>query len=155
MKRGLYPGTAEAIEKFGEGFLVKHTVTLRTDAVGTQTLFNVTGEVEVIVIGYIDTTVTSDGALTLEVGVSGATDGLIAQTAVGDLTEGKIWVDASPSVLKAKPSWKNIANGGMSDEKQKERDMLFWLNNLREGKVNIEIEGEAPILLKKNEGKRN
>jgi len=111
MKRGLYPGTAEAIEKFGEGFLVKHTVTLRTDAVGTQTLFNVTGEVEVIVIGYIDTTVTSGGALTLEVGVLGATDGLIAQTAVGDLTEGKIWVDASPSVLKAKPSWKIIANG--------------------------------------------
>ena len=110
MEKGLYSGTAKEIEKFGEGHLAKHIVTLRTDATGTQTLFNVTGEVEVVVIGYIDVTVTSGNALTLEVGVTGATAGLIAQTAVGNLTLDKIWVDAIPSVLESKPSWKIIAN---------------------------------------------
>ena len=77
----------------------------------TETLFTVTGEVEVILIGYIDTAVTSAGALTLEVGVAGATAGLIAQTAVAALLINLLWMNATPAVLVTKPSAQIIANG--------------------------------------------
>ena len=77
----------------------------------TETLFTVTGEVEVIIIGYIATAVTSGGALTLEVGVAGATAGLIAQTAVGALLIDLLWVNATPAVLVSKPAISIIANG--------------------------------------------
>lgn len=88
------------------------TITLGTGAVPvTETLFTVTGEVECYVVGYVDTTVTSGGALTLEVGISGATAGLIASTAVGNLSQDKLWIDATPAVLVSQPSTKIIANG--------------------------------------------
>ena len=87
------------------------SITLSLAAVPvTENLFTVTGEVEVIVIGYIDTAVTSGGALTLEVGISGNTSGLIAQTAVGNLLIDRLWVDATPATLVTKPSAKIIAN---------------------------------------------
>lgn len=47
--------------------------------------------------------------------------------------------------------WKNIAYGGMSDTKQKEADMEFWMTQLKEGNIPVRIGGEAPIILKKNE----
>ena len=87
------------------------TITLGTGAVPvTETLFTVTGEVEAYIVGYIDAAVTSGGALTLEVGITGATAGLIAQTAVGNLLIDLLWVDATPAVLVSKPSEKIIAN---------------------------------------------
>lgn len=92
--------------------LATKQITLSTAAVPvTETLFTVTGEVEVLVIGYIDVAVTSGGALTLEVGVAGATAGLIAQTALGNLLIDLLWVDATPAVIITKPSNKVIANG--------------------------------------------
>ena len=91
---------------------VTKTITLGTGAVPvTETLFTVTGEVEVYVVGYIDTAVTSGGALTLEVGIPGATAGLIAQTVVGNLLIDLLWIDATPAVLISMPSEKIIANG--------------------------------------------
>lgn len=87
-------------------------ITLSTAAVPvTETLFTVTGEVELYVIGYIDTAVTSVGALTLEVGTSGNTAGLIAQTVVGALLIDLLWMDATPATLVSKPSEKIVANG--------------------------------------------
>jgi len=87
------------------------SITLSLAAVPvTENLFTVTGEVEVIVIGYIDTAVTSGGALTLEVGIAGDTAGLIVQTAVGALLIDKLWVDNSPGTLESVPSAKLIAN---------------------------------------------
>lgn len=77
----------------------------------TEPLFTVTGEVELIVIGYIDTAPTSAGALTLEVGVAGATAGLVAQTGLAALLIDLLWIDATPAVLVAKPSHKVVANG--------------------------------------------
>jgi len=92
--------------------LIRKQITLSLAAVPvTETLFTVTGEVEVIVMGYIDTAVTSGGALTLEVGVAGATAGLIAQTAVAALAIDLLWVDATPAVLVVKPATQVIANG--------------------------------------------
>lgn len=91
---------------------VTKTITLGTGAVPvTEALFTVTGEVEVYVVGYIDTAVTSGGALTLEVGISGTTAGLIAQTTVGNLLIDLLWIDATPATLISKPSEKVIANG--------------------------------------------
>ena len=87
------------------------TITLSTAAVPvTETLFTVTGEVECYVVGYIDTAVTGAG-LTLEVGIAGATAGIIAQTAVGSLLIDLLWMDATPATLVSKPSEKIIANG--------------------------------------------
>lgn len=102
--------TLANIKGSGTGYLVKKTITLSGAAVPvTETLFTVTGEVEVIVIGYIDTAVTGVG-LTLEVGVTGDPVGLIAQTAVGNLLIDLLWVDATPAVIVTKPGWKTIAN---------------------------------------------
>ena len=87
------------------------SITLGLGAVPvTENLFTVTGEVEVIVIGYIDVAVTSGGALTLEVGIAGDTAGLIGQTAVAALLIDKLWVDNSPGILEAMPAAKLIAN---------------------------------------------
>ena len=91
--------------------LASKSITLSLAAVPvTETLFTVTGEVEVIVIGYIDVAVTGVN-LTLEVGVATATAGLIALTAVGALLIDLLWVDAAPAVLVAKPATNVIANG--------------------------------------------
>lgn len=105
---------ARSIEDLSDKLLRKVTksITLSTAAVPvTETLFTVTGEVELYVVGNIDTAVTSGGALTLEVGIPGATAGLIAQTAVGNLLIDLLWVDTTPAVLISKPSEKIIANG--------------------------------------------
>jgi len=100
------------IKQFGAGNLAIKTIVLSLAAVPvTETLFTVTGEVEVIVIGYIDVAVTSGGALTLECGIAGATAGLIAQTAVAALAIDLLWIDATPAVLVSKPATKIIANG--------------------------------------------
>lgn len=77
----------------------------------TETLFTVTGEVEVIVVGYVDVQPTAVGALTLEVGVAGDTAGIIAQTGKAALLIDLLWMDATPAVLVAKPAAFLIANG--------------------------------------------
>ena len=105
---------ARALEGLNNTLLQKvaKTIILSTAAVPvTETLFTVTGEVEAYIVGYINIAVTSGGALTLEVGVSGSTAGLIAQTAVGNLLIDRLWVDATPGALVSKPSEKIIANG--------------------------------------------
>lgn len=77
----------------------------------TQILFYVTGEVECYLVGYIDTGVTSGGALTLEAGNSSDNSGLIATTAKGNLAVGNIWVDATAGRLRPKPQEVVISNG--------------------------------------------
>ena len=99
----------DMVKQYGVGSVV--TKTLATGAAGAATLFTVTGEVEVVVAGYIDAAVTSAGALTLEVGVAGATAGLIAQTGKAALLIDLVWVNATPAVLVAKPVVYVIANG--------------------------------------------
>ncbi len=62
-----------------------------------------------------------------------------------------IWQEYRNQTLTAR-EWKNIANGGMSDVKQKEADMEEWMNAIREGKAPIKFIGiPSPILLKKDE----
>lgn len=94
------------------GELIHKTITLGLGAVPvTEPLFTVTSEVEVIVVGYIDIAPTAVGALTLEVGVAGATAGIIAQTGKAALLIDLLWMDATPATLIARPTAFLIANG--------------------------------------------
>jgi len=61
------------------------------------TLFTVTGEVLLVVFGSCDTNLAGDSA-TIEVGFSGNTAALIAQTTATDIDDGDVWLDATPGV---------------------------------------------------------
>lgn len=61
------------------------------------TLFTVTGDVLVRIFGVCTTLLTGDTA-TLEVGVTGNTASLIAQTTATDIDANEIWSDSTPSV---------------------------------------------------------
>lgn len=77
------------------------------------TLFTITGDVIVKVIGICVTTLTG-AAATLEVGVVGNTAGLIAQTTGTDIDANEIWHDATPDneiELSSVLLEKIIANG--------------------------------------------
>ena len=94
------------------GNLISKIITLDLGAVPvTETLFTVTGEVEVAVCGYIDIQPTAVGALTLEVGVAGDTAGIIAQTGKAVMLIDLLWMDAAPAVLITQPAVFVISNG--------------------------------------------
>lgn len=68
------------------------------------TLFTVTGDVMLSIFAVCNTSLTGDTA-TIEVGVTGNTAALIAQTTATDIDDGDIWVDATPGVgVEALPS---------------------------------------------------
>ena len=69
-----------------------------TGAASAHTVFTVTGNCLVQVFGICDSDLTSGGAATIELGVSGNTAALIAQTTATGLDDGELWVDASPAV---------------------------------------------------------
>lgn len=88
------------------------TITLGTGATPvTESLFWVTGEIECYVLGFVDTTVLSGGALTISVGVSGAVDSLIPTTPKGNLLSGRVWVDATAASCRPSPAVHTISNG--------------------------------------------
>ena len=91
-----------------EAYLLESTWTFvagTTGATGAHTVFTVTGNCLVNVFAVCDSDLTSGGAATLEVGVTGNTAGLIAQTTATGIDDGDIWVDASPAVgVEALPS---------------------------------------------------
>ena len=67
----------------------------------TITLFTVTGYVIVLVFGVCSESLV--GATTLEIGVTGATAGLVAQTTATNIDSGMVWIDASPDETQALP----------------------------------------------------
>lgn len=76
------------------------TTDARGDSGGTQasyTLFNVTGDVLVRIYG-VCTTLLASTTGTLEVGVTGNTAALIAQTTATDIDANEIWNDSTPVV---------------------------------------------------------
>lgn len=64
---------------------------------GAKTLFTVTGDVELEIFGICKDAFTSGGAATIEVGVSGNTAALIAQSTATELIANEIWHDNSPT----------------------------------------------------------
>lgn len=84
-----------------EAFVAESTwtfVTATTGATGAHTVFTVTGNVLVTVFGICDTDLASAGGGSVEMGVTGNTAGLIAQTTATTIDNGDIWVDASAAV---------------------------------------------------------
>ncbi len=64
-------------------------------AIGSVALFTVTGTVIARVIAVCSTNL-AGASSTVEVGVTGGTDALIATTTATDIDSGEIWHDASP-----------------------------------------------------------
>ena len=88
-----------------------------TGAIGPYTIFTVTGDVLLQVFGICDIALTSGGAATIELGVSGDTAGFIAQTTATLLIANEVWTDATPTLTKeildpaAVPRTWIVANG--------------------------------------------
>lgn len=85
-------------------------------AQGAFTIFTVTGDVMVQVFGVCQTALTSGGAATCELGITGNTAALIAQTAFDDIDQYETWQDAGPeanpgNVDAAMADYFVIANG--------------------------------------------
>ena len=59
------------------------------------------------------------------------------------------WQEYGKQIL-AEREWINIADGGISDAKQKEQDVNSWLEDASNGKVTFS-DTNSPVLLKKNE----
>ncbi len=81
-----------------EAFLLESTWTFVAATTGAQsahTLFTVTDNCLVSVFGVCDTTLNDAGTPTIEVGVTGNTAVLIAQSVAKSLADGEIWVDAT------------------------------------------------------------
>jgi hypothetical protein len=69
-----------------------------TGAQAAYTVFTVTGEVLIhALFGVCKASLTSGGAATIELGVSGNTAVFVAQTTATDLITNEIWIDASPT----------------------------------------------------------
>lgn len=81
-----------------------------TGAVGASDLFTVTGIVAVRIFGVCGTDLTSGGAATMEVGITGNTASLIAQTTATGIDAGEIWIDNAPATVELLPSF-SILNG--------------------------------------------
>lgn len=76
---------------------------LTTGATGATTLFTVTGVVAVRIFGVVSgTDVTGTG--TIEVGISGNTAALLAQTTGTTLDVGEFWIDTAPATIEALPT---------------------------------------------------
>lgn len=74
------------------------------------TLFTVTGTVLVTIFGVCTVNLAGAGA-TLEVGITGNTAALIAQTTGTDIDANTIWVDTGPATVEALPSTQILTNG--------------------------------------------
>lgn len=97
----------------GLGFTSSKAITYAaatTGATGATTLFTVTGAVAVRVFGVVSgTDVTGSG--TIEVGISGNTAALLAQTTGTALDVGEVWIDNAPATVEDLPALKVIGAG--------------------------------------------
>ncbi len=83
-------------------------------AIGSHVMFTVTGDVVVTAFGVCNTTLTSGGAATLELGVTGNTAALVAQTTATTLNDGDVWVDAVDRIGAGMIPTSRIINDGTS-----------------------------------------
>ncbi len=94
------------------GIVVRKTITFADaagqGAVGTIDVFNVSGACKVKISAYCETDLAGATA-TIEFGVAGATDGIIAQATATDIVAGDFFADATPTVLEAGPGVFQVA----------------------------------------------
>lgn len=98
----------------GLGLVASKTITYAagtTGAIAASDLFTVTGDVAVRIFAKCTSNLTSGGAPTIEVGISGNTAALIAQTAALDIDSGEIWLDAAPASVEALPVQSILVGG--------------------------------------------
>lgn len=92
------------------GLLATKTLTFDGSTVGdvgTDALFTVTGDVAVCIFGQCTSDLTdSGGTATLEVGISGNTAALIAQTTATGIDAGEVWLDNAAATVETLPSTK-------------------------------------------------
>jgi len=67
-------------------------------------LFTVNGSVYVLVVAFCTESTAVSGAATIEVGISGATATLIAQTLASLILNGLVWFDTSPAAIEPQAS---------------------------------------------------
>lgn len=82
----------------GPGFINTKSITYAagtTGATGATTLFTVTGDVLVTVFAKCTSDLTSGGAATIEVGISGNTAAIIAQTTATTIDAGETWIGST------------------------------------------------------------
>ena len=95
-------------------FLVKkERVYTGADGLGAQgatTLFTVTGDVIVQVFGVCSEDLVSSSG-TIEVGITGNTASIIAQTTASGIDTGEVWVDNAPATVETLPSGLIITGG--------------------------------------------
>ncbi len=68
---------------------------------------------------------------------------------VGD-NNNEIWQKYRNKTLSV-GEWNRIAEGGLSDEEQKQKDMEYWMSELKKGNISFHIPGEVDIILKRGE----
>jgi hypothetical protein len=88
------PDLTVAAERIARG---NYTFALDTGATGAYPIYTVTGDIALSVFGICKEAFTSGGAATIELGVSGNTAALIAQTTATALILNEIWHDATPT----------------------------------------------------------
>jgi len=101
--------------------LVKKTMTLAGgtandpgdfDGTGNPaTLFTVTGPNLVSIFAVCEVNLDVAGAATIEVGITGNTAALIAQTTAANIDADEVWVDNAPATIEALPSSYILGNG--------------------------------------------
>lgn len=97
---------ANGVPITGLGLIASKSITYAagtTGATGASTLFTVTGDVAARVFAICSSDLTSGGAATIEVGISGNTAALIAQTTATGIDAGEWWVDTGAATIEALP----------------------------------------------------
>ena len=105
-QRGAFLRDDNDVPITGVGLIQSKVITytaLTTGAVGLTTLFTVTGTVAVRVFA-VCSGVDLTGSGTLEVGISGNTAAIVAQTAATAIDVGEIWYGTNPPTVGVMPS---------------------------------------------------
>lgn len=89
---------------------IAYTGAASLGATGATTLFTVTGAVIVNIFAVCSEDLVSSGG-TIEVGISGNTAALIAQTTASGIDENEVWVDTAPATIEAPLTDKIIGAG--------------------------------------------
>jgi hypothetical protein len=95
-----------------KGFIVTKTIAYNgtVGAQGAATLFTVTGDVIVSIFAKCTEDLAGVNA-TIEVGISGNTASLIAQTTATTIDSGEIWLDTSAATVESVPAEKLLVGG--------------------------------------------
>lgn len=93
--------------------------TAKKGLAGANAIFTVTGDVAVKIFAVCSTLLDTDGAATIEVGITGNTASLIAQTTATAIDAGEIWYDGTPVTVGsiAMSTWNILTNGTDINEK--------------------------------------